>query len=307
MQVIPPSPRPQPRPVPPVRPAPAGAQRSTLALALAAGLAASLLAFLLLRGRAKPAPAAPVSVVVTARDVPTRARLTPAHLTLRTLPPSAVPEDALTASAQAVGKITTRALPAGTPLTRAAITDGTAALGMAFTLPPSRRAVTVALDPTDNAGDFVRPGDRVDILATDEPGSRLAEARTVLQNALLLAVGSQTASDGPPTPPGGAGPGHVTVSVSSSEAQALVLAAARGKLHLALRAVDDDGVIDTAPLSVPPAPEPPDPAPSARVSPKPPAPKATPAPRPQKPTPPPARVAILVIKGSQSQTVTVAP
>lgn len=303
MQVVPPSPRPQPRPAPPARPPAAGAHGSTLALALAAGLAASLLAFLLLRGRAKPVSAAPVSVVVAARDVPTRARLTPAHLTLRKLPPSAVPEDALTAPAQAVGKITTRPLPAGTPLTRAAVTDGTAALGMAFTLPPSRRAVTVALDPTDSAGEFVRPGDRVDILATDEPGRGPAEARTVLQNALLLAVGSQTAPGGLPPPPDGAGPGHVTVSVSPSEAQALVLAAARGKLHLALRAVDDNGVTDTAPLSAPPAEADPPPPVSARPS----VPKIAPAPRPHKPPPPPARVTILVIKGSQSQTVTVAP
>ena len=305
MQVIPPSPRPQPRPAPPVRPTAVGAHGSTLALALAAGLAASLLALLLLRGRAKPVSAAPVSIVVAARDVPTRARLTPAHLTLRKLPPSDVPEDALTAPAQAVGKITTRPLPTGTPLTRAAVTDGTAALGMAFTLPSSRRAVTVALDPTDSAAEFVRPGDRVDILATDEPGRGPAEARTVLQNALLLAVGSQTSPDGPPPPPDGAGPGHVTVSVSPPEAQALVLAAARGKLHLALRAVDDNGVTDTAPLSAPPADADPEPPPRAPT--KPPAPKPTPAPRPPKPTPPPARVTILVIKGSQSQTVTVAP
>ncbi len=308
MQVIPPSPRPQPRPAPPVRTAPAGAQGTTLALALAAGLAASLLAFLLLRGRAKPVPAVPVSVVVTARNVPTRVRLTSAHLTLRKLPPSAVPEGALTVPAQAVGKITTRPLPAGTPVTNEAVTEGTVSLGMAFALPPSHRAVTVALDPTDSAGDFVRPGDRVDILATDEPGSRFAQARTVLQNALLLAVGSQTAPDGPPPPPDGAGPGHVTVSVSPSEAQALVLAAARGKLHLALRAVDDNGVTDTAPLSSAlPAPESPGPAPSVRVSPKPSQPQATPGPRPQKPPPPPARVTILIIKGSQSQTVTVTP
>lgn len=306
MQVVPPSPRPQPRPAPHARP-PAGLQGSTLALALAAGLAASLLAFLLLRGRAKPAPVVPVSVVVAARDVPTRARLTPAHLTLRKLPPSDIPDDVLTAPAQAVGKITTRPLPAGTPLTKSAVTDSTAALGMAFTLPPSRRAVTVALDPTDSAGDFVRPGDRVDILATDEPGSRFAEARTVLQNALLLAVGSQTSPDGPPPPPDGAGPGHVTVSVSPPEAQALVLAAAHGKLHLALRAVDDNSVTDTTPLSAPPADTDLPTRVSAHVLPKPPVSKTAPAPRPQKPMPPPARVTILIIKGSQSQTVMVAP
>ena len=305
MQVIPP-PRTPPRPQPsPIRPPQSGSNTGTLGLALAAGLAASLLAFLLLRGRAKPVSVVPVAVIVTARDVPTRARLTPPLLATRRLPPSAVPEGALTASTQAVGKITTRPLPAGTPLTRAAVTDGTASLGMAFALPPSRRAVTVALDPTDSAGDFVRPGDRVDILATDEPGRGPAEARTVLQNALLLAVGSQTSPDGPPSPPDGAGPGHVTVSVTPSEAQTLVLAAARGKLHLALRAVDDNGVTDTAPLSLSPAPEPAS-LPTPHASPKPPALKLPPAVRPPKPLPP-ARVTILVIKGSQSQTVTVAP
>lgn len=307
MQVIPPTSRTPPRPpLTPARPPLNGASAGTLGLALAAGLAASLLAFLLLRGHAKPAAAAPVSVVVAARLVPSRARLTAPLLTLRRLPPSAVPDGALTATTQAVGKITTRPLPAGAPITREAVTEGTAALGMAFTLPPSRRAVTVALDPTDSAGDFVRPGDRVDILVTDEPGRGPAEVRTVLQNIPLLAVGSQTSPTGPPPPPDGAGPGHVTVSVSLSEAQALVLAAARGKIHLALRAVDDNGVSDTAPLpAAPPDPEPPRPAPSA-ASPRLAAPKLPLVVRPQKPAPP-AQVTILVIKGSQSQTVTVAP
>ena len=67
---------------------------------------------------------------------------------------------------------------------------------MAFALPPTLRAVTVATDPADGGETYLSgPQDHVDILVTDEPGSGPAEARTVLQNVCLLAVGGSTSPD----------------------------------------------------------------------------------------------------------------
>jgi len=286
----------------------------TLLLALAAGLAAACLAFLLVRGRAASAGALPpVPVVVAAADIPARTRLTAGLLGVRLLPPGDVPEGAASAPKEVLGKVSVEAIPKGAAITGSRVSAPSAGLGMAFALPPSRRAVTVATDPADGVELFVRPGDAVDILATDEPGSGPASVRTVLQNVRLLAVGSQTSPDPPPdaAPPSGSGASHVTVAVSPAQAQALVLAAARGHLHLALRAADDDA---TSALPALPAP-PPLPIPPAPVRPRvlhrqrPPAPKALPLP----PLPvslrplPPAHVTMTVIKGSVSQTVSVAP
>jgi len=324
MQVVPNPPRPQapklqmPKGRAPRGPGFLGARGRTLSLALAAGLAAALLAFLLVRGRlaASPAPHASVPVVVAARDIPARTRLSPAWLRVRQAAPADLPEGAAATVAAFVGKATTGPITAGAVVTKQAVTDANAALGMAFALPPSQRAMTVTLDPTDSADQFVRPGDHVDILATDEPGSGPAEARTVLQNVRLLAVGAQTAPDAAPSA-STSGPAHVTVAVSPAQAQALVLAAVRGKIHLTLRATDDDAVA-TLPAfpAVPPVREPSRPAPPPPRTHHPSVPASAPASDEALPLPPlpvhlppspPARVSVTIIKGSQSQTVSVEP
>jgi len=300
------------------------ARWGTLGLALSAGLAAALLAFLLVRGRGGEGAAAPdtVSVVTAARAIPARIRLTATLLKLSAMPAQRVPEGSFTTSADLIGKITALPVSAGEAVTDKSLAPPGAAAGLAFALPSSQRAVTVALDPADGVDEFAYPGDHVDVLATDEPGSAPAETHTVLQNVTLLAVGSQT-SAGPPaatSPPTPGGVSHVTVAVTPAQAQSLVLAAARGKIHLALRPAGDAGIevipaipaqsLTTAkPLAHLPA--------KPRVRPHrsivPTAETANLAPIPLSPLPlvtpvlHPSVVTITIIRGSQSQTVSVAP
>ncbi len=293
------------------------AQWATLLPALAAGFAAAGLAFLLVRGRlpAEASAASPaVMVVVATRDIPARTLISAGAVRLRSIPRSNVPEGAAKSPSTFIGKVSVQPISAGAALTESAVSVPSAALGMAFALPPSLRAVTVATDPADGVDLFVRPEDHVDVLATDEPGSGPAEARTVLQNVLLLAVGSQTSpdpsSDAPPVPVSGAA--HVTLAVTPRQAQALVLAAARGHLHLALRAAGDGAEAALpafpAPPEQPPPRKPPPPHRSARVltpariEPLPPLPVL-----PAAPSPAPHPVMITVVKGTLSQTVSVAP
>lgn len=286
-------------------------QWATLLPALAAGLAAAGLAFLLVRGRlpaqASAAPLA-VMVVVAARDIPARTLLSAGALRLRSVPLRDVPEGAAKSLPVFAGKVSVQPISAGAVLTESVVSAPSAALGMAFALPPSLRAVTVATDPADGVELFVRPEDHVDVLATDEPGSGPAEARTVLQNVLLLAVGSQISPEPPADAPAApvSGAAHITLAVTPRQAQALVLAAARGHLHLALRAAGDGGEAALPALpALPPVHKPPPPRPVAhaltpvKIEPLPVLPAAPPlAPRP---------VTITVVKGTLSQTVSVAP
>ncbi len=296
-------------------------QWATLLPALAAGLAAAGLAFLLVRGRL-PAEAAvgpqAVMVVVAARDIPARTLLSAGAMRLRSVPVSDVPPGAAKSLSVFIGKVSAQPISAGAALTESAVSVPSAALGMAFSLPPSLRAVTVATDPADGVDLFVRPEDHVDVLATDEPGSGPAEARTVLQNVLLLAVGSQTSPDPPPDAPAApaGGAAHVTVAVTPVQAQALVLAAARGHLHLSLRAINDGSEAALPALPAPIVAAPHEPAPHKpprrqadrmtplKIEPLPPLPIVPPAPPS---IPPPSHVTITVVKGTLSQTVSVAP
>lgn len=287
-------------------------QWGTFLPALAAGLAAATLAFLLVRSHmpAETATPASVLVVVAARDLPARTRLTSALLTVRAIAPNDIPEGAAKTPGVFVGKVSLRPIAAGTVLTESAVSVPSAALGMAFVLPPNLRAVTVATDPADGVELFVRPEDHVDILATDEPGSGPAGARTVLQNVRLLAVGGSTSPDPPqvastaPT----SGAAHVTVAVTPTQAQALVLAAARGRLHLALRAIGDG---TETPIPALPAPTITPSLPKARTLPRSVMPEVVSPLPPIVPPPskiqPPTQVSVVVIKGTLSQTVMVAP
>ena len=297
-------------------------QWDSLLPALPAGLAAAGLAFLLVRGRlpAEAAAAPPVVLVVAAaRDIPARTLISASALSLRPVPASEAPDGASKKAAEFIGKVSTGPIPAGDVLTQNAVSVPSAALGMAFALPPSLRAVTVATDPADGVELFVRPEDHVDILATDEPGSGPAEARTVLQNVRLLAVGGQTSPDpasapsSASAPASGGGATHVTVAVSPAQAQALVLAAARGPLHLALRAIGDgsESALPVLPASSAATPRAaPRPltsrVPPVKIEPLPPLPVVPAAPA-APPAPAPSHVSITVVKGTQSQTVTVAP
>ena len=290
-------------------------QWGTLLPALAAGLAAAILAFLLVRGHL-PAAAATVrvvSVVVAAHAIPARTRLTASLLHLRSIPAGDAPAGAVQIPAQLLGKVSMQPIPAGAAVTQDAVAGPNAGLGLAFALPPTQRAVTVATDPADGVDLFVRPEDHVDILVTDEPGTGPAEARTVLQNVLLLAVGTQTTPDPPPAssaaPPGGAA--HVTVAVTPSQAQALVLASARGHLHLALRAIGDSAEAELpAPLRAAPLTSPIR-RPASQEDHVPPAlgplPPLSVSALPALKASPPGHVTVTIIKGTVSQTVTVAP
>jgi pilus assembly protein CpaB len=112
---------------------------------------------------------------------------------------------------------------------------------------PGRRAVTINLKDGGMAA-LLRPGDSVDVIAVAEVRGESRVAKVLLQNVLVLAVGSSTAVD----PKADAQPrelreGDVTLSVTLAEAQQLALARERGELSVAVRNVDDAQITERAP------------------------------------------------------------
>lgn len=104
-----------------------------------------------------------------------------------------------------------------------------------------KRAMTINVDGASSFSGLLEPGDRVDILYTeevevgDDQGHRTS---TLLQNLLVLATGNNT---------GGVSKldakkdrvGQVTLAVTPKEAQVLTIAEERGSLALSLRNPDD--------------------------------------------------------------------
>ncbi len=81
---------------------------------------------------------------------------------------------------------------------------------------------------------FLKPGDRVDIMATLRNGKKKEKiTKTVLENTLILATGTQMERKGPGEKPKAVK--VITFEVSLEEAEKLALASTEGKLRLALR------------------------------------------------------------------------
>lgn len=220
-------------------------------LALVFAALTGVCVFFVLRSLQTPADTNEVSVVVAAKAVPKNTALTADMLQLKKLPSEAVLPDAARNVGDVVGMLTGGALETGEPiLVSKLIRAGTASQGFSYSLPDGKRAVTIPVDSTSGVAGFIRPGDRVDVLAIltlqkKNSPDRAATSLTLLQDRKVLAVGSSTEGNDSV-----GGYDTVTLEVTPDEALKLNLAANSGKLRLVLRYP-----LDSAPASANPKTE----------------------------------------------------
>ncbi|WP_402374382.1 SAF domain-containing protein [Isoptericola rhizosphaerae] len=120
----------------------------------------------------RPEVPATREVVVAARALPAGTTLRAGDLTTLTVAAELAPDGMLTDPADAVGRSPAVAVPAGTPVHADLVAGG----GMAERAPDGTVVVGVRL--TEAA--WLRPGDRVDLLSTDDADERLARRALVL-------------------------------------------------------------------------------------------------------------------------------
>jgi len=109
---------------------------------------------------------------------------------------------------------------------------------------PGMRAVTIRAANDDKSFALIRPGDRVDVVATLAPLAPNGEKTSVvlLQNVLVLAVGLETGNDVPAAGSRTSGDSRqqvMSLSLNLQEAQLVSLALDRGRLTVALRNPSD--------------------------------------------------------------------
>lgn len=157
---------------------------------LAAALAATAVALAVHAALGRPDPD-DVSALVAARDVPVGATLTPGDLTVRHLPPRALPADALRDPGSTLGRTTAVPLVAGravvpSDLRTSALLDGLPEGSAAVYLPLGEPAVAAALSP----------GDTVDVHSPVD-GSVVVPSAVVLRPVTSERPGLWVAVDGP--------------------------------------------------------------------------------------------------------------
>ena len=275
---------------------------------------------------APPAPTTvPVLVAATAIDPRTPIKDSMVKV-VQEQPDKAPQANSLSNPLDAVGKVSIGFIQAGAPVTSDLLNGKGLSNGLAFGIDTGMRAVTIALDPVSSVAGFLKPRDHVDVIGTFDEGNGQSVTRTVLQNVLLLATGSQllpnqsastvnTGNSSATTSDASAAPAstvaapieipNATVQVTSVDAQKLIVAASKGKLQLALRPYTDNSiepipvthssaVTGVLPLTAA------GPAPVQHPAPPIPLPTSTGAIMPA-----PMLPSITVIKGTDSKTVTV--
>lgn len=164
---------------------------------------------------------------------------------------------------QATGRVATSSLEPNAELGTFNTTDNSAKLGLAPLIPKGMRATTIRVSDEIAVGNWIQAGDRVDVLLIGTSGARAGgpgpkvfregEARVLLQNVMVLAVGDSLVGE----PATNRSYRTVTLAVTPQDALLVALAGSVGTYHLSLRARDDsshspDYSVTTKDLGTPP-------------------------------------------------------
>jgi len=173
-----------------------------------------------------------VPVVMAADDIQVGTKLEAHQVHVITLPQSAVPPGAFSATSQVLGRGAILPVSKGEfilPSKLAALNAGT---GLPSMIPQGMRAVSVRVNDVVSVAGFVQPGSHVDVLATGQGGGNDRQTTTVLENVLVLAVGKSL--DRNPLADAQTAP-VITLAVSPDDAQKLALVSQEGRIQLSLR------------------------------------------------------------------------
>jgi pilus assembly protein CpaB len=222
-----------------------------IAMALVLGLAAALLAQ---RWSASKQPQVVASldttpVLVARADVSVASQLQPVQLNMVDWPTEHVPAGAMGSAADAEGRVTRRPILAGEPILEGALFPDGAEGGLVAVISPEHRAISVKVDSVIGVAGFIKPGSRVDVLATlrrVDKEKPIPYSRVILQDVQVLAIDQKLEDrDGQAEPVN-----VVTLEVDTVQAEHLIYAAHEGRLQLALRTPGDDLKVDTESVSV---------------------------------------------------------
>ncbi len=253
-------------------------------------------------------------LVVTTRPLAVGGQVKPADVKITKIATSAFPKGAYSKVEEVLDRAVISNILMEEPIVEGRLAPKGSGLGLAPTIPPGMRAVTVRVNDVAGVAGFVLPGMHVDVLVTGRPPSGDGDITTTcLQNVTVLAAAQTLQADGrgqainAPT---------VTLLATPEQAETLTLANSDGHIQLVLRNSSDQDIAKTtgrniaelystavrpAPKAVAaPAPKPrPKPVEVTAVAPPPPPPPPA-APAPQPPD------QVVMIRGTQ-RTVEIIP
>ncbi|MDB5683695.1 MAG: Flp pilus assembly protein CpaB [Sphingomonas bacterium] len=143
------------------------------------------------------------------------------------------------------GTVVRYAITAGQPITQGALVKPGDRGFLAAALGPGMRAVTVAMSSSNGVAGFVFPGDRVDLVLTqDVPGGGdgppLKASETIVRNLRVLATDQRSSSETEEGKPAVTTYSTVTLEATPRIAEKIAVSQTIGQLSLSLRSIADN-------------------------------------------------------------------
>src|SRR5438045_1871858 len=129
------------------------------------------------------------AVVTTLQDIPARTKIAREMVTTTRYPKELVIDGVIRNPLEAAGHTTLVRIKAKEQIRTSDLLGEGQAPGLAYDIPSGMRAIAIGAGEVMAAGSSVKPGDRVDILATySDPVAHQETTQMILQNVLVLAV-----------------------------------------------------------------------------------------------------------------------
>src|SRR3954469_2176060 len=214
-----------------------------------AWISAALLSWFVYAKTVAPQQEKQVRLVVATHDMPMGTLLRPSDLKLVNYLERNVPKGAASDPKDATSRVLLAPISNNELVLASKLSGATTVEGMASTIDPGFRAVSVQITDASGVAGLVQPNAHVDVLFT-RPGS-MAEATTstILENVKVLSTGKQLPAGATVDPRAPRSP-VVTLMLTPGDAQKLELAKNQGKISLSLRnPLDSTKSPETAPIT----------------------------------------------------------
>jgi pilus assembly protein CpaB len=226
--------------------------RKYWAIAIVCGIMAALLTYQYIQKiKISYEPGNLVEVVKANQNIARDSVITPEQIEVAKIPGNYVHADALGDKRLVVGKTSIREIFAGEQVLKQDLLSSSRNTDrLAYSVPVSKRAVSIPIDSISGVSGYIRPGDKVDIISTiDIPVGEKPVAFSVytLQNIEVLAMPNNQTDDGKKSTVDAK---SIVLAVTPAEVQRLVLASEKGNLRLLLRSPVDKSRVALPPVQL---------------------------------------------------------
>jgi pilus assembly protein CpaB len=191
-----------------------------------------------------------VTVAVATADLPWGTKIKPEMIKTVSYLKESVPSGHFSKTKDLNNRVLITPMKANDPITESRLAPTSIETGgVAAILKPGYRAIAVKGDKVIGISGFINPGNHVDVLVTvEDPEKKEEKTKTILEQIQVLATGTEIQENekGEPMPVD-----VYTLEVTPDDAEKLALAAAEGRLQLALRSIIDDDDVLTEGITVP--------------------------------------------------------